>query len=195
MDIENEILKKLNAITDKEWNEIVDKLTTYVHFKLKGRTLFGAHSEQNLGVNPVDYYVSEAIGKLFSLEWKWQYEKYPIHEQLQRIVGSMLSSNVEKFKAKKDNIALMKDEKLIVLAEKESDDNTNENYEIFKEALEECSKDDEELQLYVMALDECNSFDEMVVVLGFDKKKLYALQKKMTRRVITHLETKKALVK
>jgi len=73
-EIDKEILKQLNAISDNEWLDVIDKLTTYVHFKLKGRTIFGAHSEQNLGINPVEYYVDDAIGKLFSLEWKWQFE-------------------------------------------------------------------------------------------------------------------------
>ncbi|HSV87842.1 MAG TPA: hypothetical protein VLH61_04310 [Bacteroidales bacterium] len=195
MDNDKEILQHLNSITDIEWMDVVDKLTTYVHFKLKGRTLFGAHTEQNLGGNPVDYYVDEAIGKLFSLEWKWQFEKYSLLEQLQRVVGSMISTNVEKFKTKKEDIILMEEDKLISMEKSEINDYDVEYYEIFKKALEECSKDDEDLQLYVMALDECISFDEMVTATGFEKKKLYVLQKKMTRRVTTYLETNKELIK
>lgn len=195
MDKDKEILEHLNAISDSDWLDVIDKLTTYVHFKLKGRTLFGAHSEQNLGGNPVDYYVDEAIGKLFSLEWKWQYDKYSLLEQLQRIVGSMLSTNVEKFKAKKENVTLMEEQKLISMEKSEINDEEVEYYEIFKHALEECSKDDDDLQLYVMALDECVTFDEMVEAMGFEKKKLYVLQKKMTRRVTTYLETNKELVR
>jgi len=195
MNNDKEILRHLNAIADSEWLDVVDKLTTYVHFKLKGRTLFGAHSEQNLGCNPVDYYVDEAIGKLFSLEWKWQFDKYSLLEQLQRVVGSMLSTNVEKFKAKKENITLMEEDKLISMEKPEINDYEVEYYEVFKIALEECSKDDDDLQLYVMALDECSSFDEMVTATGFEKKKLYVLQKKMTRKVTTYLETNKDLIK
>ena len=186
-EIDKEILKQLNAISDNEWLDVIDKLTTYVHFKLKGRTIFGAHSEQNLGINPVEYYVDDAIGKLFSLEWKWQFEKYSLLEQLQRVVGSMISTNVEKFKAKKESI--------ISLEKSEIDGNEVQYYEVFKQALEECSKDDEELQLYVMALDECASFDEMVETTGIEKKKLYVLQKKMTRRVTKYLDTNKELIK
>ncbi|MBN2613204.1 MAG: hypothetical protein JXB00_16745 [Bacteroidales bacterium] len=195
MDNDKEILQHLNSITDREWLDVVDKLTTYVHFKLKGRTLFGAHSEQNLGGNPVDYYVDEAIGKLFSLEWKWQFDKYSLLEQLQRVVGSMISTNVEKFKTKKGNITLMEEDKLISMEKPEINDYDVEYYEVFKKALEECSKDDEDLQLYVMALDECISFEEMVTATGFEKKKLYVLQKKMTRRVTTYLETNKELIR
>jgi len=195
MNRDKEILEHLKAISDTEWLDVIDKLTTYVHFKLKGRILFGAHSEQNLGVNPVEYYVDGAICKLFSLEWKWQFEKYSLLEQLKRIVGSMMSTNVEKFKAKKENITLMDEGKLALLDKSDIYDDEDEHYEVFKQALEECSKDDDELQLYVMALDQCASFDEMVIATGYEKKKLYALQKKMTRRVTKYLENNKHLIK
>lgn len=195
MDNDKEILQHLNSITDREWLDVVDKLTTYVHFKLKGRTLFGVHSEQNLVGNPVDYYVDEAVGKLLSLDWKWQFDKYSLLEQLQRVVGSMISTNVEKFKNKKGNIILLEEDKLISMEKLEINDYDVEYYEIFKKALEKCSKDDEDLQLYVMALDECISFEEMVNATGFDKKKLYVLQKKMTRRVTRYLETNKELIR
>ena len=132
MNKDKEILEHLNAISDSDWLDVIDKLTTYVHFKLKGRTLFGAHSEQNLGGNPVDYYVDEAIGKLFSLEWKWQYDKYSLLEQLQRVVGSMISTNVEKFKAKKENITLMEEDKLISMEKYEINDSEDGYYEVFK---------------------------------------------------------------
>ena len=121
--------------------------------------------------------------------------KYSLLEQLRRVVGSMISTNVEKFKAKKESIILMDEEKLVSLEKSEIDGNEVQYYEVFKQALEECSKDDEELQLYVMALDECASFDEMVETTGIEKKKLYVLQKKMTRRVTKYLDTNKELIK
>jgi hypothetical protein len=89
----------------------------------------------------------------------------------------------------------MDEEKLVSLEKYEIDGNEVQYYEVFKQALEECSKDDEELQLYVMALDECASFDEMVETTGIEKKKLYVLQKKMTRRVTKYLDTNKELIK
>lgn len=193
MENDKEILDRLYAISNEEWLETVKKLTSFVYFKLQGKTLFGAHSESNLGVNPVEYYVDTAVEKLFNLEWKWQFEKYSLFEQLQRIVGSMISANVEKYRTNKDDKAILVDDELLSsLSEKIIDESTtNELYDIFKDALEVCSKDDEELQLYVMALDECSTFDEMSIILGMEKKRLYVLQKKLTRRVKGYLETKK----
>jgi len=194
---DKEILERLHAIKDKEWLAILDKLTVFVRFKLKGKTIFGAHSEQNLGIEPVEYYVDEAIGKLFGLEWEWQFEKYSLIDQLKRIVGSMISTSVENYRKKKEKVMPIENEILSALVEKVNPHNENEdvNYQLFTEALEKCSQDDDELQLYVMALDECNSFDDMSIELGWEKKKLYSLQQKMTRRVIKYLETKKELVK
>ena len=108
MEKDKKILKRLHAVPDREWLEVIDKLTIFVRFKLKGKTIFGAHSEQYLGVEPVEYYVDEAIAKLFSLEWEWKFEKHSLIEQLKRIVGSMISTNVESFK--KVNIILPKNQ-------------------------------------------------------------------------------------
>ncbi len=196
MDNNKEILERLHDVPDKEWLYVIDKLTMFVRFRLKRKTLFGAHSEQNIGIEPIDYYVDESIAKLFSLEWEWQFEKYSLIDQLKRIVGSMISTNVESFRNRKEKVLPTENETLFVLAEKANSSNENDDftYDLFKKALEECSKDDEELQLYVMALDDCNSFDEMSSELGWDKKKLYSLQQKMTRRVIKYLENRKELV-
>jgi hypothetical protein len=192
MEIDNEILEKLHSITEKEWREIMDNLTKWVYFKLKGRILFGAHSEQILGIIPSDYYVVGAIEKLFSLEWKWQFEKYTIFEQLQRIVGSMMFENIRKYKTKKEEIILMADEELITIIENNSvEEYDDETYQSFLDALSECTNDDDDLQLYSLAMLECNSFDEMSNELGWDKPKLYVLQRKLGRRMIKYFENKK----
>jgi hypothetical protein len=189
---DNEILEKLYSITEKEWKEVVNALTKWVYFKLKGKTLFGAHSEQNLGISSVDYYVDGAIEKLFSLEWKWKFEEYTIFEQLQRIVGSMMSTNVEKCKTQKEEIIFLENEDLISIIDKNNVEEYNDEiYQAFLEALSACTIDDEDLQLYALAISEYNSFDEISRELGWEKSKLYRLQKKLTRRIIKYLETKK----
>lgn len=190
MNKENEILKRINAVSDEEWRHVIDDLTTFVSFKLNGKTLYGAHTESNLGLGPVEYYVEESIFKLLNLDWEWKFEEYSLLEQLRRIAGSLISANVEKFRNKKLNITYHEEEKLSVIAGAKEADEDDFHYRIFKEALLACSEDDEELQLYVMALDECNTFDEMSKLLGFGKPKLYALQKKITRRIKVYLEKK-----
>lgn len=182
-----EILKRLNEITEKEWKKIINSLTTFVYLRLKGRTLYGAHSEENLGINAVDYYIDEAIAKLYSFEWQWQFEKYSLLEQLRRIIGSLMSKNVEKYKQKKFFEIPYEDIELNKLKENEFDVvEENEQWEILESVLEECSKDDDEMQLYIMAVKECNTFDEMGKLLNWGKKKLHVTQRKLIRRLIKY---------
>jgi hypothetical protein len=192
MERKSEIQSRLESTSDKDWLNIVDELTKFVHFKLKGwKIKKGAHSEQNLGIDAINYYVNGAIEKVFSFSWEWKYEKYSLIDQLKVIIGSMMSSNVESYKIKKGYNYPIEDGKINALAEKESEFENDEQYDLFRIALEECSKNDEDLQLYVMALDECNSFDDISKLTGFEKKKLYVLQKKITRRIENYLKTKK----
>ena len=191
MEKDNEILKRLHSVTDKEWIGIVDSLTKWVYFKLNGKTLFGAHSEHNLGVTPINYYVDGAIEKLFSLEWKWKYEKYTLLEQLQAIAGSMISENVRKFKTQKVINTPMKDIELYSLIGKNNAEEYDDSvYQSFLDTLSICTSDDEELLFYSVAVLTCNSFDEMSKELDWDKSKLYTMQRKLARRIIKYLETK-----
>jgi len=192
MDRSNEIKLRLEAVSDKEWMNIIHELTAFVHFKLQGwKMKKGAHSEQNLGIDAVNYYVNGAIEKIFYLKWDWKYEKYSLLEQLKLTIGSMMSSNVEIYKNKKIVVTTTEDDVLNIMAQNASEDYSDETYKLFRQALDECSKDNEDLQLYVLALDEGRTFDELSDITGFDKTKLYALQKKIGLRVKKYLQTKK----
>ncbi len=191
MEEKDEILKKLLAIQDNEWQIIIKKLANHVRYRLKGKILFGAHSEQNLYFEPINYYVDGAIEKLFSLDWKWKFDKYTLDEELKRVANSMISESVRKYRVKKDRneIPLLIDQQQIEAScGIEDEEYSEEDYSIFREALDKCSEDDEDLQLYVMALSDCKSFDEIENITGFEKKKIYSLQKKLTRRIESYLQ-------
>ena len=191
MEEKDEILKKLLAIQDNEWQIIIKKLANHVRYRLKGKILFGAHSEQNLYFEPINYYVDGAIEKLFSLDWKWKFDKYTLDEELKRVANSMISESVRKYRVKKDRneIPLLIDQQQIEAScGIEDEEYSEEDYSIFREALDKCSEDDEDLQLYVMALSDCKSFDEIENITGFEKKKLNTLQKKLTRRIESYLQ-------
>jgi hypothetical protein len=93
------ILARLNAISDQEWDEICTRCKSLLSKKLH-YTSFGAHSEKELGMPAVDYYLHEAIGKIFSFEWEWKFEKYSIVDQILRIANSLISKNVDKYRLK-----------------------------------------------------------------------------------------------
>jgi len=193
MERDKEILERLNSITEQEWKEIVNNLTKWVHFKLLFKTSSGAHSEQYLGISAIDYYIGGAIEKLFNLQCLWQYEKFNLLEQLQRIIGSMISESVRKFKTKKGISIPTEDTELNSIIENcDTEENEEDNnYQLFLNALSVCTTDDEELQLYTTAMYACSSYDEMSKELDWDKSKLYAMQRKLARRIIKYLQTKK----
>lgn len=202
MDRKSHISEKLNSVSDKEWGEIIDKLTVFLRFKLKGRVKYGAHSEENLGVDAINFYIEDAIQKLFEHKWDWKFEEYNIIEQLKRIISSSISENVRKEKHKlKDGDKNCEVFKIIptdptILAtlieqQDDSDCETDQSLKLFEEILIECSKDDPDLELLVLALQETNDSDEIVRQFGWDKTKLYSLQRKLYRRVRRFSEIKR----
>jgi len=201
-----QIFEKLSSIPDHEWIEIIDKLTVHVNFKLKGRTIFGAHSEKKLGMKAIDFYIEDAIQKLYEHKWDWQFEKFTLLEQLIRIIDSTISENVRKYKVlqkekekaeakaeipKSVEFIPTESEKIEWLADKKlipEEDNSEETLNKFNKILEICSQDDSELEILVLAQQETSDSDEIIKQCGWDKKKLYTLQRKLYRRVRKYAE-------
>ena len=87
---------RLDAVTEKEWCEALDELTTYLTWRLMGKTSKGAHSEGVLGMPALDYYQEEAVVKLIEGHWKWQ-ERFTLGEQLVQITTNLVTKQVEKY--------------------------------------------------------------------------------------------------
>ena len=56
--------ERLETVSDKQWREALDEVTAYLRWRLAGKTKCGAHSEQELGRQALDYYQEEAVVKL-----------------------------------------------------------------------------------------------------------------------------------
>ncbi|MFA7105614.1 MAG: hypothetical protein WC165_10850 [Dysgonamonadaceae bacterium] len=176
-------------LSQREWSIVVDRLFKYVFYKLNNKTDFGAHSEHNLMINPADYYVTNAIEKLITGSWKWKRE-FSIDEQLKRIVNSLLSAEIRAYELKHENENILSyDKNPFVLETLIDKDDSDLNHKILFAAMEECTKNDKELRSFVRAYDDCNTFDDMQSKLGWSKKKLYALQKKLTRKIKSYLRS------
>ncbi|MEZ5199296.1 MAG: hypothetical protein R2764_23810 [Bacteroidales bacterium] len=197
MDRNDIISRMLTAIPDTEWKNIIDELTVFVGYKLKGKTVFGAHSENTLGVEPIQYYIHDAIEKLFSHTWDWKYEDYTITEQLKRIIGSTISENVRKEKVKQNIKELsVEPNTLSHLAGKVNNSEVDEEdaetkIKVFEEILFECSKDDPELEILVLALFETSDTNKIAEQTGWEKKKIYSLHRKLYRRARSYKASQK----
>lgn len=177
-----EKLKRLTEISHEEWAKIVKDLSKFVQAKLFAKTLYGAHSEKELGVNPIEYYVDESIAKIYET-WEWK-EEYSLLEQLKRIAGSLISENVRKYKANSQTTISIDSEDLFDrLSNIEDESYSEDDDKLFCQILEKAAKGDVELELYVLAIHECSSYDEIEQVLGIDKATAYAQQRKLVKKI------------
>jgi DNA-directed RNA polymerase specialized sigma24 family protein len=96
---EMEISKRLRAISMAEWESVIKKCYGHMRLKLINKTLTGAHCEQRLGMVATDFYVGSAYKALFEGSWQWQFEKYDLPTQMIRIINSLISNEVRKYKA------------------------------------------------------------------------------------------------
>jgi hypothetical protein len=118
-----QIKQELDKFSEQDWADICTRCKSYLEKKLFNKTQYGAHSEKELGLPAIDYYLNESIAKLFAFDWEWKFEKYNIIEQIIRIASSLISKNVDKYRTKK------KSEQIKV----ETEYNDNFTFDIFDE--------------------------------------------------------------
>jgi hypothetical protein len=174
------ILKKLSEITEKEWLEVSQRCKKHILLRVGQKTLFGAHHRTNLEMSAFEYYFSTSVEKLYSGAWEWKFDKYSITEQLIRIIDSLISEEVRKYKVKKrrENTTEYIDDsnigKFLMTYYSDEDNEAIEmqNKKIF-EHISEAIKDKFELQYILECIREGKSYDEISAETGFDKKTLY----------------------
>lgn len=103
-------LKKLASVTEAQWTKALNKCKKHVETRLYRKTLFGAHSQERLGMDPVEYYVSFAYDAILDGHWEWKDER-TLGQQLIRIAENRLGKEVEKFKTEeKGPLSMANDE-------------------------------------------------------------------------------------
>ena len=182
-------LERLSSISEIEWRSILEKLANYVGKKLNGHIKYGAHSQATLGENPVGYYVRESILKLYECEWEWRLE-YDILEQLERVVGSMISENVRKYRLHGNKISYSDNEAHLASIAGCDEESPKQDFE---NLVMKAATGDDELELYALAVFDCSSFNEIISTLGIEKSRAYYLQKKLKRRIDSILNAEMVL--
>jgi len=186
-------LQKLHGLPDQEVEDAIKQLTLHVKARLRfgsiaDRTKSGAHSETNLGVEPVDYYVGESIRRLFDPNgWIWQFEKRSLAEQLKRIANKIISDKVQTYKRGKETAPLPIDKDVSDCFDIPEEVEVDE--EVFAKVRElsyELSKDDDNLAYFALRYFEGADESTIATELGFTVKDIYVLRKKLVRRLISH---------
>jgi len=199
------VLKKLTELPNDEVENSVKQLTLHVQARLffnsmADRTKTGAHSENNLGMPALDYYVGESIRKLYSPDdgWDWKFEKFTLVEQLTRIANSLISRKVAQYKYTKEK------QKLPVFDERDINDihdlgdehlDEGRSHDIICQRLVDLafkvSEDNEALSSFTVLYFDNEDFPSIADKMQISIKDVYALRKKLVRRLMKHKENLK----
>jgi len=193
------VLTKLNSLSDDEVAEALRQLTHHVGARLRikskmDRTKSGAHSQKNLGMNGVDFYVGESVRRLYDPNgWDWKFEKLTLAEQLIRIANKLISDKVAAYEEKRDGLPIFdkRDAGDIYELNEIANENITGNEEVYAKLItlaHEVSKDADDLQFFVIRYFEGASYETIAVEMNVDVTKVYALRKKLVRRLENYKE-------
>lgn len=186
------IQAKLTEVSEDQWRVIMLKCKKLINQRTYGRTTYGAHCEARLGVEPFDYYFKGAVEKLYEGIWDWKFEEYSLTDQLLRIIGSMVSDEVRKYRKeheKGEAPSFISFEEVINLVGFDpEDDLTQEEFEAVCDrqiqAIEEAVEGDIDMEnLFLLKL-EGKTSNEICEELEWKKSKLYKVTEKMKNRTL-----------
>jgi hypothetical protein len=92
--------KKINDISTLEWKLALIKCEKHLDNRLKMKTLYGAHTSKNLGLDPKEYYMNFAEDALIFGYWQWK-DDFDLSEQLIRIIDSRITTIVKSYRSRK----------------------------------------------------------------------------------------------
>ena len=193
-------LERLDRVTDQEWREVRLALARRLAWRLKaviltgehgelvlvgGKTRKGAHSEANLSMPPLDYYVEKVMESLLACTRSWG-EDVSLTDQCCAVLDSMLSHEVEKFVNKPEpppadlDVDTLGEEDEPLTEEPERDWTFDGVLEKFK--------DEPELARFIEAIDMFDTTRERCAWLGIDGRQYENLRKKVNRRLINIIQ-------
>ena len=189
------VLKKLHGLPEDEVAEALRQLTHHVQARLRfgsqaDRTKSGAHGPKNIGMDAIDYYVGEAVRKLYEPEgWDWKFEERTLAEQLMRIANKLISDKVADYKDKKDGLPVFADKdvgdiNVLKRRVEEESERNDEQLDKLIQLAHQLSKDDDNLQYYTLRYFEKADAETIAIEMNITPKQVYALRKKLVRRLM-----------
>lgn len=177
------ILELLGHISDLEWNEIFNRCKNAIKHRVR-YTEYGAHSIAELGYPALDYYINEAISKIYYFEWSWDFKNVQIEKHIITIANSLISRQVDSYKRKKgkEQIVAYNDELYYDLFDEVYDD----EIDLLIQCIERITADDFELSFYWEAIKESKRPKEIALLMELEINKVY----KQNDRLIYQAKTK-----
>jgi len=177
---------RIARLSEAEWKVALKKCKDHIKWKLKQKTLFGAHSASRLGSDSVDHYLGVSYEKILIGEWEWK-DEFTLTEQMIRIADSYISTEVEKQKSKKERSFKISyqdiKEEFYDLSEPPD---LSLDEDIFAEKLqliEDAVRGDSQLELFMDAVKEGMKRSEVAAILDLQPRQLDKVREKLMRRV------------
>lgn len=184
--------KKTSALTDEDWIVALAKCKEHIKWKIRQKTLTGAHSSSNLGMDPIDYYLGIAFEKILMGEWEWK-DEFTLGQQMIRIVDSYISKSVAKVKTDKHKAVQIKyidvEQEFYDLAEPPDDSEVDEFNQKLKD-IEDAVVGDIELEMMIEAIKEGSKRAEIARLLDLKVRQVDKLRERLIRRVKGHVSNK-----
>jgi hypothetical protein len=186
--------KRIVSLNETDWKVALKKCKEHIKWKLKQKTLSGAHSASRLGVDPIDHYLGISYEKILSGEWEWK-EEYSLLEQMIRIVDSYISTEVEKEKSKKGKSFQISykniEEEFYDLAEPPASSEEEVIYMQRLQQIENAIQGDSQLELFMEAVKEGMKRSDIAVLLEINPRQLDKVREKLLRKVISYQPSQK----
>jgi hypothetical protein len=185
---------RIASLSDADWTVALKKCKDHIKWKLRQKTLYGAHSASRLGTDPIDHYLGISYEKILIGDWEWK-DEYSLLEQMIRIVDSQISTEVEKTKSQKEETF----KTVYTDVEKEFYDlvdppDSAEEEAIFAEKIlqiEEAISGDSQLELFMEAVKEGMKRTDIAALLDLQPRQLDKVRERLMRKVKNYQSSNK----
>lgn len=177
---------RIAALSDADWKVALKKCKDHIRWKIKQKTLYGAHSASRLGADPVEHYLGISYEKILLGEWEWKKE-YSLTEQMIRIVDSYINTEVEKNKTRKEKsfVTVYKDNEEAFYDLVDPPDSKEEEaiFAARLQLIEDALRGDSQLELFMEAVREGMKRSDVAAMLDMQPRQLDKVKDKLMRRV------------
>lgn len=180
---------RIALVDEANWKVALKKCKEHIRWKLKQKTLSGAHSASRLGADPIEHYLGIAYEKILIGEWEWKKE-YSLVEQMIRIIDSYISTEVEKKKTKKEESLKVEyidiDKEFYDLVDPPDSVQEEALYAEKLQKIENAIKGDSQLELFLDSVKEGMKRADIAELLDLRPRQFDKVRERLLRRVRTY---------
>lgn len=184
---------RIASLSDADWKVALKKCKDHLKWKLKQKTLSGAHSASRLGADPIEHYLGISYEKILTGDWEWK-DEYSLAEQMIRIVDSYIDTEIEKYESHKGKSFKIRygdiEHEFYDLTDppdsSEKEAEFTERLQLIKNAI----KGDTQLELMMEAVKEGMKRAEIAEILEIQPRQLDKLRERLMRTVRNYKSSK-----